>query len=231
MCLFRVYGVVISNYYFPILMILFVNFKRQFHFSLKMYFETFFNFSSLKTSSHWRCSVRKCVLKNFVIFTRKHLRWSLFLIKLQAFKHVTLLKGDSNTGVFVWYCKIFKNSYFGEHLRTTASINNNLNFNFVGTWCRFDLIQFLSNVWFTFFEMIYLYLDTWFTFIWFTFFGLFEYPDKECQSWIKDYFPYFLSSCTNITVVFKNIFFAEIHQTKRQTKGCPRFSFFFLKYF
>ena len=36
------------------------------------------------------------VLKNFVIFTRRHLYWSLFLIKLQA-----LLKRDSNTGVFL----------------------------------------------------------------------------------------------------------------------------------
>lgn len=70
-----------------------------------------------------------------------------------------------------------------------------------------------------------------FTYIWFTFFGLFEYPEKECQSWIKDYFSYFLSSCTNITVVFKNIFFTEIHQTKWQTKGCPRFSFFFWNIF
>ena len=117
----------------------------------------------------------------------------------------------------VWYCEICKNSYFEEHLRTTASINNILNFNFVGTCCWFDPIQFVSYIWFTFFEMIYLYFDTWFTCIWFTFFGLFEYPEKECQSWIKDYFPYYLSSCNNIIDVFKNIFFAEIHRTKRQT--------------
>ena len=31
------------------------------------------------------------VLKNFVIFTRKHLSWSLFLPKLQAFRPATLL--------------------------------------------------------------------------------------------------------------------------------------------
>ena len=35
------------------------------------------------------------VLKNFTNFTRKHLCWSHFLIKLQALY-------DSNTGVFVW---------------------------------------------------------------------------------------------------------------------------------
>ena len=32
-----------------------------------------------------RCSVEKAVLKNFVMFTGKHLCWSLFLTKLQAF--------------------------------------------------------------------------------------------------------------------------------------------------
>ena len=35
-------------------------------------------------SSHRRCSIKNAVLKNFAIFTRKHLRWSL--------RPVTLLK-------------------------------------------------------------------------------------------------------------------------------------------
>ena len=35
-------------------------------------------------SSHWSCSIKKDVLKNFTNFTGKHLRWSLFLIKLLA---------------------------------------------------------------------------------------------------------------------------------------------------
>ena len=35
-------------------------------------------------SSHRRCSVKKDALKNFAIFTGKHLSWGLFLIKLQA---------------------------------------------------------------------------------------------------------------------------------------------------
>ena len=38
--------------------------------------------------------------KNFIIFTGKNLRWSLFLITLQAFRAATLLKSDSNTGFF-----------------------------------------------------------------------------------------------------------------------------------
>ena len=52
------------------------------------------------------------VHKVFVIFTGKHLYWRLFLIKLQAFKSVTLLKRDFNTAASCQYCKIFKNSFF-----------------------------------------------------------------------------------------------------------------------
>ena len=37
-------------------------------------------------SSQQRCSMKKAVLKNFAIFTGKHLCWSLFLIKLLAFR-------------------------------------------------------------------------------------------------------------------------------------------------
>ena len=55
--------------------------------------------------------------KNFMIFTRKHPRWNLFLIKLQAFRAATLLKRDSNTGVFLWILRNFINILFIEHLR------------------------------------------------------------------------------------------------------------------
>ena len=40
----------------------------------------------LYRSSHRRCSVKKGVLKIFANFTDKHLCWSLFLIKSQAFR-------------------------------------------------------------------------------------------------------------------------------------------------
>ena len=40
-------------------------------------------------------------LKNFAYFTGKHPCWSFFLIKLQALRPATLLKRDSNTGVFL----------------------------------------------------------------------------------------------------------------------------------
>ena len=42
------------------------------------------------------------VLINFAIFTGKHRRWTLFLIKLQFFRPAILWKRDSSIGVFLW---------------------------------------------------------------------------------------------------------------------------------
>ena len=53
------------------------------------------------------------VLKNFTKFSGKHLCWSLFLIKLQAFRRATLLKRDFQHRCFsceVW--EYFKNAFF-----------------------------------------------------------------------------------------------------------------------
>ena len=47
------------------------------------------------------------VLKNFAIFTGKHLFWSLFLIELLAVRPATLLKRYSNTGFFLWMVRNF----------------------------------------------------------------------------------------------------------------------------
>ena len=46
----------------------------------------FFDFRS----THQRCSAEKGFLKNFENFTGKHLRWSLFLIKLHTFSALQL---------------------------------------------------------------------------------------------------------------------------------------------
>ena len=51
-----------------------------------------FNASTIFKSSHQRCSIKQTVFKIFAIFTGKH---------LQALRSVTLLKRDSNTGVFM----------------------------------------------------------------------------------------------------------------------------------
>ena len=53
--------------------------------------------SGRKQLSMFYC-ITKAVLKNFAIFPEKYMCWSLFLIK--NFK-ATLLKRDSNTGVFL----------------------------------------------------------------------------------------------------------------------------------
>ena len=52
-------------------------------------------------NGHHRGSVEKAVLKNFALFTGKHL--SLFLIEWQPWRPVILLKETSNkTSVFMW---------------------------------------------------------------------------------------------------------------------------------
>ena len=40
---------------------------------------------------------------------------------MKAFRSATVLKRDSNTGIFLWICEIFKNTYFEEYLQTAAS--------------------------------------------------------------------------------------------------------------
>ena len=58
------------------------------------------------------------VLKNFAIFTRKHLCWSLFLTKLQTCGPATELKSNSSTGIFLRLLQNLK-----EHLFCKTSAN------------------------------------------------------------------------------------------------------------
>ena len=74
---------------------------------------------------------KKAVLKNFAIFTGKHLCWGLFIKKLQTFRPATLLKRD-----FCEYSEIFKNNYFEENLRTAVSEIPNLN---IYSWYEVDI--------------------------------------------------------------------------------------------
>ena len=61
---------------------------------------------------------RKAVLKQFAIFTGRHLCWSLFLIKLQDFRPANLSKETP-----AQYCNIFKNTNFEKNLPTAASVD------------------------------------------------------------------------------------------------------------
>ena len=50
-------------------------------------------------------------------------------VSLQAFRSATLSKRDSNISVFLWFCKIFKSTYFEEHLWTICRWKVYLNIN------------------------------------------------------------------------------------------------------
>ena len=69
--------------------------RRHFHFMPSLIIHVFF----YRQSPEVFC--KKGVLKSFAIFTEKHLCWSPFSIKLQAFMPVTFFKKNSDTGFFV----------------------------------------------------------------------------------------------------------------------------------
>ena len=78
-------------------------FVMNFNFLIKNVTSSFTKYrASIPRSSHRRCSVKKCVLKNFPNFTGKPLCWSLFLINCRV-------KG------------FLMNNYLEEHLCTTTS--------------------------------------------------------------------------------------------------------------
>ena len=52
------------------------------------------------------------IVKIFENFVVKHLCWSIFLIKLEAWRSAVLLKRDSNTGVFLWNMRNFEEHLF-----------------------------------------------------------------------------------------------------------------------
>ena len=69
-------------------------------------------------SSHWLCSVKKGVLKNFANFTENHLCWSLSCCRALE---LWLYQKETSTQVFSYGIgRISKNIYFEEHLRMTA---------------------------------------------------------------------------------------------------------------
>ena len=91
-------------------------------------------------SSHRRCSAKKVVLKNFAVFTRKHLYWSLFLIKLQAFRPTTLLTWTPTQTFSCECCEIFKSTYFEKHLWTAASVNQRF------SWVTLEVESFSARL-------------------------------------------------------------------------------------
>ena len=73
----------------------------------------------VRVSFSTKLSAKLGVLKNFANFVGKNLGWGLFLVKLEFWRPVTLLK---KTPTQVFSCEIyelFKNNYFEEHLWTS----------------------------------------------------------------------------------------------------------------
>ena len=67
-----------------------------------------------------RWFVKKLLLKLHGIHREIPVSEFLFNKIVGAFRSATLLKRDSNTGVFLWFCEIFKNTYFQEILETSC---------------------------------------------------------------------------------------------------------------
>ena len=76
-------------------------------------------------SSHQRCSIKKGGLRNLTKFTGKQLCQSAFLNEVAGLIPATLsknIKRDTLAQVLSCvFCEISKNTFFTEHLWTTAS--------------------------------------------------------------------------------------------------------------
>ena len=69
------------------------------------------------------CFIKNGVSEYFAKFAGKHLRRDFSSNKVAELRPAALSKRDSHTGVFLLILrKIFKNTVFTEHLRTTASV-------------------------------------------------------------------------------------------------------------
>ena len=76
--------------------------------------------STIFRSIHQRCPVKKGVLRNFAIFTGKHLRQSLFFNKVKA---CNFIKKETVAQVFSCeFCEISKSTYFTVHVWMTAPV-------------------------------------------------------------------------------------------------------------
>ena len=95
-----------------------------FHHEVLDNFENVFlkkSISAWPEESHRRCSMKNCVVESFAKFTGKRLCQSLLFNKLQTSDLYLLIK-ETLAQVFSFeFCKIFKTTFFVEHLLMTAS--------------------------------------------------------------------------------------------------------------
>ena len=82
----------------------------------------YFDFDRSYRKSRPEVLCKKRCFRNFEKFTRKHLCQSLFFNNVAGPRSAILLKKETLAQVFSCeYCKIPKNTFFKEHLGTTAS--------------------------------------------------------------------------------------------------------------
>ena len=65
------------------------------------------NYSTIFRSSHWRCSIKKAILKHFVIFTGKHLCRGLFFNKVAGHQACNFIKRRLQHRYFFANIRIF----------------------------------------------------------------------------------------------------------------------------
>ena len=84
-----------------------VNKKFDFRWVWKVYWDLHNNIAGGKCLFRW-----DSVFSGGTLYpSLNYVRWSLFLIKFQAFRPAALLKRDSNTGISCKICKIFGNTF------------------------------------------------------------------------------------------------------------------------
>ena len=85
---------------------------------------SFFGYSKLNIhrGRHYRCSIKKGVLRNFANFTGKHLCKSLLFKKLAGLACHFIEKVTLAQVFSCEYCEICKSTFFTEHLWTAASL-------------------------------------------------------------------------------------------------------------
>ena len=76
--------------------------------------------ASIRNTKWLRNTKNQDALNNIAKFTVKHLCWSLFLTKLQAWWCTALSKRNSGQAFSCKFSEIFKKTYFVEHFRTDA---------------------------------------------------------------------------------------------------------------
>ena len=109
-------------------------------------------------SSHQRCSIKN-VLRKFTKFTGKHLYQSLFFNKVADLRLATLLKRRIWHSCFpVNFAKFLKNTFFTEHLWTTASnihrFVHHFIYSFTSSFLNLFIVSFITHSYVTLFTCL-----------------------------------------------------------------------------